>query len=252
MRYSSDFVDKTLGLGPDSGLDVWEEWQGETHCNHCARPITPGMAYQVSAVGPAFSENTRSLSGASQTICWRCVHLRKKPMLYSLGAAVITNEHVYPISKDVHKAWLFLTPPKPPFMVVHSSSTMQHLTWRTPVTLDERRIVLRFGPDLMYVNPARIKQAIAITENFSQQQGKYSRPLFLDRNAQDPGHGLLTRAARENLSAEDRQFLISLSRGELWALSYIMHSKQPVPEQPEPITSIILERLADTAKPRKK
>lgn len=240
MRYPSDIVDQSFKLGPDKGL---LQWSGPSvACSHCARPISEGDLYSPSSVGGFFSD-TRSLASGSRSICWRCVILRKKPMLNGLSFAVITREGAFQISKDVNKAWLFLTPPPAPFLVVHSSSTMQHLCWRTPVTLDNRYIRLRFGNHQFVAQPANIRRALKIADTLNEGQPKWRAPLYLDRKAADLGHGTLTRIGKEELTPEDQAFLSALSPGERWALAYLMHSKRPQPEPPECITSKILEKL---------
>ncbi|MDS9918805.1 hypothetical protein RMI87_35470 [Pseudomonas aeruginosa] len=240
MRYPSDVVDQVFKLSPDKGLLAWD--QEASSCSHCARPIERGDLYSPSNVGAFFSD-TRSLASKSRSICWRCLILRKKPMLNGLSFALITLDGVFQISKDTNKAWLFTTPPTGPFLVMHSSSTMQHLCWRTPVTLDNRRIQLRYGNNLFVVRPAAMKQALAIADAMNEGQKKWVTPLYLDRKAADPGHGSLTKAGREGLSEADQKFMLDLTPGERWALAYVMHSKRPQPEMPECITSKILEKL---------
>lgn len=164
-------------------------------------------------------------------------------MMNGLSAALITPEGVFSISKDVQKAWLFCTPPPAPFLVLHSSSTMQHLAWRTPVTLDNRLIRLRFGPSLYTVRPSMINKALRIADAFNEGQKKWRSPLILDRKGQAPAHGRLSRVATEELGQDDAQFLSSLTQGEYWALAYLMHSKRPAPSHPEDITDKILSKL---------
>jgi CRISPR type IV-associated protein Csf1 len=240
MFYPSDIIDQPFGLSPDPALP---EWSGpQTNCSHCARPITEGEKFSPSKVGEFFSD-TRDLACTSRTICWRCVILRKKTMLNGLGAAVITLDGVYPISKDIHKAWLFTDPPPAPFLVTHSSATMQHLAWRTPVTLDNRRISVRYGPHLYVVRPEAINKALAIADQMNAGSDKWVSPLYLDRKAADANHGMLIAKHAEKLTAADRETLLTLTPGEKWALAYLMHSKRPVAAKPEPITQTILQKL---------
>ncbi|HBO2935137.1 TPA: hypothetical protein L4R50_000131 [Pseudomonas aeruginosa] len=240
MRYPSDVVDQVFKLPPDKGLLTWEN--DPVACSHCARPIEKGDLYSPSSVGAFFSD-TRSLASTSRSICWRCLILRKKQMLNGLSYALITQDGVFQISKDTNKAWLFTTPPPAPFFVMHSSSTMQHLCWRTPVTLDSRRIKVRYGNNLFVVRPEAIREALEIADRMNEGQKKWLAPIFLDRKAADSGHGALTKAGREHLSAAEQELLLNITPGERWALAYIMHSKRPQPEEPECITSKILEKL---------
>jgi len=194
-----------------------------------------------------FSDNTRSLASSSRCICWRCTVLRQKHLMYGFSAVVITADGVFSISKDVEKAWLFLTPPPAPFMVLHSSSTMQHLSWRTPITLDNRLIRVRFGLRNFTVRPAIIKQALEIADRINEGEKKYISPVYLDRKAADSTHGSLTKRGREKLTEQERDFFVNISAGERWALAYLMHSKRPEPRVPEDKTEKAL-----TLKPRAK
>lgn len=244
MQYPSDIVDQFLKLSPDQGLLAWK---GEpVTCSHCARPIESEDLYEPSKVGPGFADNTRSLASTSQAICWRCVILRKKHMMYGFKAAVISADGVFPISKDIHKAWLFLTPPPAPFLVMHASSTMQHMSWRTPLTLDNQRIQVRFGLRLFTVRPAMIKQALEIADRINEGEKKFISPVYLDRKAVDRLHGSFTKRGDEKLTQPEREFFINLSAGERWALAYLMHSKRPVPEKPEPKTEKTLNPKTKT------
>lgn len=240
MFYPSDIVDRPFGIKPDKGL---LNWAGEpTNCSHCARPISEGDFYSPSNVGAFFSD-TRDLACTSETICWRCVVLRKKPMLNGLGAAVITNDGVFSIAKDVHKSWLFTSPPPAPFLVLHSASTMQHLSWRGKVTLDNRLIYVRFGAYLFSVRPEQINKALAAADRINADTTKWINPLFLDRKAQGEHHAIPNPKAVELLTETEKNTFDSLSAGEHWALSYLMHSKRPQPESPENITNTILSKL---------
>lgn len=196
-----------------------------------------------SDVGIYFSD-TRDLASESRRICWRCSWLRKQAGMYGMAATVSTPTELYPIAKDIHKAWLFTTPPPAPFFVTLSSSTMQHLAWRTPVTLDNRFIKVRFGPQVFTVRPDTINRALSIADASNQPGTPWRSPLYLDRKAQDERHGLLTRHGRETLDDEQIAFLTNeLTRGEQWALAYVMHSKRPVPHMPEPVTAAVMAKM---------
>lgn len=245
MYYPSDIVDQVFKFRPDEGLACWE---GDADsCSHCARPLEVGDLYSPSNVGQFFSD-TRDLACGSRSICWRCVVLRKKPMLYGLSSVVITPTDAFPISKDVHKAWLFTTPPPAPFLVLHSSSTMQHLSWRTPITFDARLIKVRFGPTLFTVRPAAVREALRITDHINEGEKKFISPMRLDRKAAESYHGMISRKAKHLLSPEHIEHLANLTAGERWGLAYLMHSKRPVPEQPEPITQKILDGFLPKSK----
>jgi len=240
MRYPSDIIDRPLRMRPDPGLPAWKG--SATCCSHCSRPIEEGDLYSPVALKEFFSD-TRSLAAPNGLCCWRCINLRKMPLLYGLGAALITPEAVFPISKDIHKAWAFLTPPPAPFLVVHASSTMQHLTWRTPVTTDNRRIQVRYGNDLFIVRPAAVQRARDIAVRLNAGEKRWLNPLMLDRGLAAPFHGIINPTARERLNEDDVSFLSAITPGERWALTFVMHSKMPEPTQPDPITEKVLAKF---------
>ncbi|GEM_PF-6979549 len=78
MRYPSDIIDGPLRLKPDAGLPSWKG--SATACSHCARPIEEGDIYSTLALKEFFSD-TRSLAATNGLACWRCVNLRKMPLL---------------------------------------------------------------------------------------------------------------------------------------------------------------------------
>ncbi|WP_455233416.1 type IV CRISPR-associated protein Csf1 [Geopseudomonas aromaticivorans] len=241
MLHSSELIAQALKLTPDAGLPTWQD--AATHCSHCACPINPGDLFSPVALGAFFSDS-RDLAAPNGIVCWRCVHLRKKTLLNGLSFTVITRDAVYPIAQNIHKAWLFLTPPEGPFVALHSSSTMQHLAWRTPVTLDNRRISIRFGPNLFVVRPDRMRKAMGIALQVTERAGgKWLSPLLLDRKAAAGYHGLINPKAEALLEAGERDFLVNLAAGERWALSATMNAKQPLPERPDPITETLIAKL---------
>lgn len=245
MRYPSDVVDQVLNLSPDKGLLIWRG--DSTHCSLCARPINDSDLYSPSALGEFFSD-TRDLSCNSRIICWRCVALKKQALLFGLQNAVVTADGVFPVAKDVNKAWLFTMPPEGPMLITFSSIAMaQHLSWRTPITLSNQLLRVRFGHRLFTVRPSAINRALAIADTLNaDSKQRWRSPLYLDRAATDESHGKLLPWAQQALDDESVAFLTSLSAGEYWALAYLMHTKRPVPEKPESITSTVLAKLNKT------
>jgi CRISPR type IV-associated protein Csf1 len=239
MQYPSEVIAAALDLQPDPSLPAWEAEQ-PGQCSHCAAPIKTGDPYSELSAG-AFFSSTRDLACFSGIVCWRCVHLRSKTLLNGLSYTVTTATDIYSLAKDAEKAWLFLTPPEPPFVVCHSSSTMQHLSWRTPVTLSRERINVRYGDNLFVVRPALLRQALEYAEALcDRNQGQWIAPLLLDRKAAASYHGRINPTAVELMTESERSFFSArIGPGERWALAYICHSKRPQPQQSEPLTSTI-------------
>ena len=157
-----------------------------------------------------------------------------------LSFAVLTEDGVFQIAKDVHKAWLFLTPPEPPFIAVLSSATMQHLVWRTPVTLSKELIYLRRGGDLFTIRPGALTLAVDAAKRIkarrSEETGK-DAPLspyaVNDRGLGRSAHGRLSPKAIKHMTAEDKTLFFELSPGEIWALGFLLVKNPPEPTQPE-------------------
>lgn len=242
MLFPSDLVAEALKLKPDSGLPTWEK--DSAHCSHCARPIEAGDLYSTYKAGEFFSD-TRDLAAYNGIICWRCVHLRKKPFMDSLLFRLVTRNEIYPIATNVAKAWLFMTPPEGPFVITHSSTGQtQHLAWRTPVTLDNRLLTLRFGPTLYTIRPHAIRRVADLAQRINEDQKTWINPVLFDRKGADPAHGLVNPKAVPLLIADEHHFLMGLTAGERWAIAAVVNSKMPVPEKPEPITQELIAKLA--------
>lgn len=241
MQYPSELVASAMNLKPDETLPFWSG--APTHCSHCAIPITEGEHYSPIKAGEFFSD-TRDLAEKNALVCWRCVHIRALQLLVNLPNSVITATEVYPLKKDVEKAWFLLDPPEPPFVVAFQSSQRQHLIWRTPVTQSKDLILLRYGPDLFTVRPALIRRALEIADDLGKRAGvPWLPPMFLDRGAAEEFHGRLNPKAIPHLTDEEQAFFIQLGAGERWALAYLMHSKRPDPQKPEPSTQKIANLL---------
>ncbi|MBB4861733.1 CRISPR type IV-associated protein Csf1 [Pseudomonas nitritireducens] len=244
MLRPSEVYAKALKLKPEPTLPKWAGEAPET-CSHCAIQIQVGDHYSPVVLGAFFSD-ARDLCAANALVCWRCVILRTKPALNNLAGTVATEHDVFSISKDVEKAWFFTNPPPAPFVAVISSSTMQHLAWRTPVTLDNRAISLRRGPNVFTIHPEFIRRGLEIAKAVLEKNGgKWLAPMLLDRNLEESFHGILNPKALEFLSEEEREFFRNLGAGDRWALSTVMHSKLPEPSEPVSVTAKILDKLKD-------
>lgn len=243
MLYPTDLIAEALRLKPDAGLPSW--MGAATTCSHCARPIAEGDLFSPFQANEFFSD-TRDLAAYNGTVCWRCVHLRKKPYMDGLLFKLVTRTDVYPIATNAAKSWLFQTPPEGPFLVLHSSTGQtQHLGWRGQVTLDNRLISVRFGPTLYSVRPAVIRDIVKLAKRINEDQKQWINPLLFDRAGSDSSHGRINPKARPLLTAEECQFLMSISAGERWAVAAVVNAKMPEPEQPAPVTQELIAKLSN-------
>ena len=223
------------------GERIWDE-PVPGQCSHCGKPIARGERYDTVSCGAFFSD-TRDLAAYSGVACGGCLFVRQKAVMTACSFVVITPQGLYPIAKDVHKAWLFLEPPEPPFLAVHSSATMQHLVWRTPVSLSREQFHLRRGPALMSLRPRCIRESIQIAGEIAERRrcaGAKSTVtdwLFasFDRAIREDGHGRLSPQVLAAATSAERRRLFGLSPGEIWALGHLLTSTRPLPGEP-PLT----------------
>lgn len=230
MILATDMVASALKLTPEKNLP---RWSGEpTSCSLCTHPIVTGEQY--SPFKPAtFFANTRHLGSFSQVTCWRCVPLQQKPFLDGLTRCVITEDAIYDISKDSAKAWLFLTPPNPPFaVVVLAASNATHQVWRAPVTFDNRRIAICNGDRLFQIRPDKLQAVVDITDRINEGRDNFIYPLITDRDYEMRALGRINPQALDLLKPEEVALIRGLSAGERWALAFIIHPKMPKPVAP--------------------
>lgn len=216
--WASDLAAKHLG-GPK--LEWAEPAKANTHCTYCGRPIKAGEPSHSVALNEYFSA-TRDLAAFSGVSCPACARLMGKSEMFRVLRSVITEDGIYPLTKHSARAWLFFTPPKPPFVAVLASSTLQHLVWRTPVTLSRELIVVRHGNRLHQIRPALLRRASdAIARlreiNPAWRCGPY---VSLDREESSLVHAMVREDAWQALADEERDMFLSLKPGEIWALSY--------------------------------
>lgn len=170
--------------------------------------------------------NSRVVSGAAAA-------LLPMPVMLKAQRAVFCREGAFSLAKDSHRAWFFLTPPEPPFVAVISTSTLQHLVWRTPLCWSQDLIVFRFGPSVLTVRRPRLLAALDVLREHSGEDRPF---VLLDREEKKPQHGRFMASASPAL----RRQLADLTRGELLALAILAKKTPALPERSDPI------RIGDT------
>ena len=218
-----------------------------THCAMCGRPIqtgTPALPIQLSRTFTNFE-----WLQPSTHVCGWCEQVSHQHVLRAFQRAVVTPQGCYAIGTDANRSWLWLSPPKPPFVVIINSSTTGafHYLWKTPVTIDTRLMSVNFDGAVAQVRQSAIAQACGhakIIRERGEALGYKKIPfspfvrLARDGFKNTPGgHGHFTALARE-LARQDRacasalDALSQLRSGELVALASILKAKPVDPEQP--------------------
>ena len=230
--WPSDLAARHLG-GPKLDSAIIHDGP-DTHCAFCGKPIRKGDPCEpAEALGEFFSD-TRDLAAYTHLSCPACARVRTKSAMFAVQRALITEDGIYSIAPTAARAWLFLSPPKPPFVAMVTTATLQHLVWRTPVTLSRDLIVIRHGARLHTIRPSLVAQArqICLRLNESNPQIKFGPYVALDRAEESPAHGLLREQVWQAMPQSERGLFSSLTPGEVWALAHVIHTE---PIEPKPV-----------------
>ncbi|SFF33128.1 type IV CRISPR-associated protein Csf1 [Paracidovorax wautersii] len=221
---------------------------GSTTCSFCGKAIHDGDPSAPFEPAKTFTDTLKTFP--SGVICGACATVTSSQvMLRNFQRVVITNNGLYPIGTDANRAWLWMTPPEPPFVVVINHSTMgaYHYVWRTPVSMSKQLICANVDDTLMWIDQPALIEAVNVCrelEMLMKQIGMKKAQVWKSpsREGLGGGHGLLS-AAVHDLAARSPQvqpkidFLATLDAGVLVALASIIKSKPVDPVKPEPIVS---------------
>lgn len=262
--FASDIAVQAVKLNLD-GIP----WSGPTtHCACCARPVLPGdiAVRDKDRFRQSFTDGPSLADRGSGAVCGACSAVMNAGPMSKLQCHVITRNGAFPIGKDVNRAWFLMTPPEPPWVAVISQTTLSHLIWRTPVTIDNNLMIVRLGPRLLRIRRNLLLQGIAdcqvVAEALSAaavvQDGTKQRraadsygPLrhpfaSLNRDVDDPDFGRIRADAYALLVdphsptglKQSIERLHQLGMGELWALATLVKRRVEVPTEPEPLNFI--------------
>lgn len=227
----SRFACEAIGALPEGR--PWNGAGGERlRCALEGVEIQPGDPVERWRPGPGFTDDVDVAARTGVVSGWVSAFMRK-PLMQATQRAVFTRDGVYSLAKDTDRAWLLLTPPDPPWLAVIADSTLQHLVWRTPLTLDNRAMRIRLGKDtILTINPDRLQQALQMIQAIRLENPRFTHGFqSLDREGRDPQHGVLRRDAPEHYA----RFVATLTAGEVWALAILAKANPPTPAMPERI-----------------
>ncbi len=250
MMYTSELAAQALGLKPKGQPHT----RFACHCAMCARLIAVGDLSEKKELPKTFLDFPQLRP--SDWICGFCAATTDQTVMRALQRCVITTDGVYPINTDDARAWLWLTPPKPPFAVVINHSTMAafHYFWRTPVTLDDRLITMNVDGVIYEVRRPMLLKAlehgaylIEQDKMIDKKKGVLKSPfVVLSRDPSKSARSANGRIAPAALALaksdpkcqEAVEFLSGLAPGELIALSPMLKQSPATPTQPNLINSL--------------
>lgn len=128
---------------------------------------------------PASFTNHPSLAiPGSKWRCGACTAVMTNPT-FQMGAStvLICSEGIYPIVRKEHRAWAFLTPPEPPFVIAIQNAKQQHVVWRSPVTLSQDLFLVRVGEQVMRIRRPLLLRACEEARLLSERNKSKGRPV---------------------------------------------------------------------------
>jgi CRISPR type IV-associated protein Csf1 len=215
-------------------------------CVCCGAPYEKGDI--VSPFKPSSSfMDARALHhqhGVAPFICGACAPFFQKKTMLKVQKALITREAAWPIVRGENRAWFILHPPEPPFAIIFSDAKLQHLLWRTPLTLDVDHWNIQMGARTLTMRrqvvlaAGRACQAIADAYLAAEKKQIRSPFLSLDPKLDDLNTGRLNprllKFALEKGFSQEIKLLQSLTAGDLWGLSCLVF-KGGIAELPAPL-----------------
>lgn len=244
--YPSELACKALRLQPTGS-----PYAGEScACLMCGRPVHEGDIAAPTDWSQSFADY--HMLGRSGVRCGWCVSTTVQDTMRALQRCVVTPHGIYNLGKDEARAWFWLTPPEPPYVVVINHSTMGafHYFWRTPVTLDNRLVHMNLDGQVFKVRRDAVLKGIELSRLLIQKSTELGdkkavlkspfRVLLRDGTGRNHGvihDGTAPLAEKFPECKEALAYLRTLSRGELVAMSSVIKAKPVPPVKPELITS---------------
>lgn len=229
---------------PLSGVAIAEH---DGHCALCGGPITAGEPMTpTSTLGESFNNKHDARGAGSRMICGACSSLSDRVWMERQSKALVTPAGIFKLASNGHQADFILRPPAPPFVAFISAGKMQHLIWRSRVTLSHEEIYVRLGDLQLVFSHRRVMtlfEAASSLRAFMVANGMAGKnPLVgFDRElASTVGARVrpdLARAVEDDaVAAAHVQALESMRIGELWAVGILLIAK---PEAVEPPPEIV-------------
>lgn len=222
---------------------------GACVCAMCQRPIKDGDISSPKELPRSFMDLGHL--ARSDWLCGFCAATTRQDVMRSLQRSVICHDGIYNLNKDESRAWFWLTPPKPPYVVVinHNTTGAFHYFWRTPVTMDNNLVQMNVDGAIYHVRRPLFLQALEasrrVLDAYNVHAGRkkelkspFTVLLRQPTGKAGSGHGRLNRElaafiGQQPILQADARLLDTLGPGELIALSPILKSKPLPPIQPE-------------------
>lgn len=248
---------EALGLPPTG--DLIGDADTYLACAMCGTGIGPGDVHGVLDLPASFTNQLAMAIPGGKHICGACrTVMTNNAFQMKFATALVSRDGYFPIMRKEHRAWAFLTPPKPPFFVTIQNAQQQHVVWRAPVSLSQDLILVRVGEQIVRLRRPKLIEAREVALRLQAERDRLvdaakkpkkdssapkagaesvESPFVADWKFQSASGGTLKHWARVLIDAgvvpdADRAVLTSLNAGEVWALQAALHLN---PTQPSPL-----------------
>ena len=201
--------------------------------------------------GVTFRDQYDIVDRQSSYVAQHTAAILERPYMQKYSKSVISPDGWFKFATTHDVAWFLLNPPTPPFVMIFGIAKMEHLLWRTPLSLSRELFFVRLGHRLLRINHARLlaihaTQAScvdAVNDWCEAEQRKPINAPFLpigrELNIATSGmvHPALLDAAEAGIqpAADYIAQFRELSSGELWALGRIHAARSLTLTAPEPL-----------------
>ncbi len=226
---TSEFARKALGIE-----SVGAPLKQSAGCMFCGRKLCVGE------IGTPFEPSKNFMDDASLahraqpgTLCGDCAALGTKMVMMATQNCLITAEGIFSLASSAAKKHLLLHPPEPPFAVCFSDTTLQHLIWRTPMSLCHEIIHLRISSRLFRMSLSRVREAHGLCTTLRQKAGfaEASSPLLsLDYHWRSLTSAYLHPAIESAATVAELKTFCRLTPGDWWGVGILL--MQTIPQAP--------------------
>lgn len=133
----------------------------DSHCGICGGAIKAGDACDEMVLTKTFTNQNDLADMSAPYRCVGCASIMADGRFQmQLSSVVITPQAIYPFAKKVDRGFFLINPPEPPFAMVIGVSKQQHVVWRSPINLNNRRFQIQLGDDRVAIRHSRLMDAV--------------------------------------------------------------------------------------------
>lgn len=234
---------QAAGIKPTGSFLAGHEHIGQ-RCAVCGADLIPGEPIDQLNLPRTFTNHSALAIPKGDWRCGACNAIMTNAE-FQMGASTILvcREGVFPIIRKEHRAWAFLTPPEPPFVIAIQNAKQQHVIWRAPVSLSKGLIMVRLGEQIFRLRQQKLLNCVEIAKRIDEARITPGRPVkdaienpFVnDWKFQSTEGGKLKNwvwrlRSEQKIADEDFLELTSLNGGEAWALTAFLSEAIVKPE----------------------